>query len=238
MVRMTPGAHADDLALVVAAAGVGSRYSAARSKLLESLDGEPVFLHCLRRLGAVVPPERTVLVIHPQAREAFAAALQALPGAAALRLVSGGATRAESVARGLDALPPGLTYVAVQDAARPLTTADLLRRCLESARLWGSGVAARRVTDTIKITDGQGAVVATPDRDRLWAAETPQVFRIDDLRRACQAARQSGLCPTDEAAAVEALGLPVRLVESRTPNPKVTQPADLAVIEALARRPA
>ncbi len=235
---MTPGTHADDLALVVAAAGVGSRYSAARSKLLESLAGEPVFLHCLRRLSAVVPPERTVLVIHPQAREAFATALRALPGGAALRLVSGGATRAESVARGLDALPPGLTYVAVQDAARPLTTADLLWRCLESARRWGSGVAARRVTDTIKISDGQGAVVATPDRERLWAAETPQVFRIDDLRKACQQARQNGLSPTDEAAAVEALGLTVRLVESLTPNPKVTQPGDLAVIEALVRRPA
>lgn len=233
---MTPGTDADDVGLVVAAAGVGSRYSPERSKLLESLDGEPVFLHCLRRLGAVVPPEHTVLVVHATAREAFAAALKALPGNDALRLVSGGATRAESVARGLDALPPGLTYVAVQDAARPLTTADLLRRCLASARLWGSGVAARRVTDTIKLTDGQGTVVATPDRERLWAAETPQVFRTADLRRACHQAREQGLSPTDEAAAVEALGLTVRLVESLTPNPKVTQPADLAIIAALAHR--
>ena len=118
-------------------------------------------------------------------------------------------------------------------AARPLTSLDVLCRCLAAARLGGSGVAARRVTDTIKVADAAGRVIATPDRATLWAAETPQVFRRTDLERAYSAALCAGRYPTDEAAAIAALGLPVQLVESLLPNPKVTHPNDAALVRFL-----
>jgi len=222
--------------LVVAAAGSGTRYGRDRSKLLEPLAGVPLFLHCLRALTTVVPPERTVLVVPAAETERFEEALATPAGAPRVRLVPGGQSRCESVLRGLRALPAGVCLVAVQDAARPLTFPELLRRCIASAQTRGSGVAARRVTDTVKVADPAGRVLATPDRSTLWAAETPQVFRLNDLRQACENALQHGTTPTDDAAAVEAIGLPVYLVESTAPNPKVTHPADLLLAAMLLGR--
>lgn len=222
-----------DVGLIVAAAGSGSRYSQARSKLFEPLDGEPLFLRCLRAFAAVIPAERTVLVVGATALEHFRQALQTLPSGPQITIVAGADSRAGSVLCGLEALPAAATLVAVQDAARPLTPVDLLCRCLASARQFGSGVAARHVTDTIKVADAAGCVVSTPDRTTLWAAETPQVFRRADLLHAYLEARRNGRCPTDEAAAVEALGLPVHLVESLLPNPKVTHPTDAAIVRFL-----
>jgi 2-C-methyl-D-erythritol 4-phosphate cytidylyltransferase len=222
-----------DVGLVVAAAGSGSRYSPERSKLFEPLGGEPLFLRCLRTFASVIRADLTVLVVSPAGQERFRQALQALPGGAQITVVPGADSRAESVRCGLAALPGAASLVAVQDAARPLTALDVLCRCLAAARLGGSGVAARRVTDTIKVADAAGRVIATPDRATLWAAETPQVFRRADLERAYCAALCAGRYPTDEAAAIAALGLPVQLVESLLPNPKVTHPNDAALVRFL-----
>ena len=148
-----PGADAQvlpDTGLVIAAGGSGTRYGDSRPKLLEDLGGLPVFLHCLRTLCPCVPADAVVLVVSAALREPMASALARTAWARSVRLVDGGATRAESVLRGLLALPPRLRFAAVQDAARPLTGADLLRRCVVSARERGSGVAARALTDPIK----------------------------------------------------------------------------------------
>ncbi len=222
--------------LVIAAAGAGTRYSPVRSKLFERLAGMPLFLHCLHRLTAVVPPECTVLVVPAAGERRFRRALAAAGWGGRVIVARGGASRCESVLNGLQALPGGMSLVAVQDAARPLTSPELLRRCIASAWKHGSGVAARRVTDTIKVADDAGRVLATPDRATLWAAETPQVFRCGQLRAACEGALRQGLAPTDDAAAVEALGIPVHLVESTLPNPKVTRPGDLALARTLLRQ--
>lgn len=210
---------------LVVAAGGGSRRFGERNKLLEPLGGQPVFLHCLRRLAAVVPPERTVLVVPPAERDAFAAALAA--AGCTVTLVGGGASRAESVLAGLRALPPAVRLAAVQDAARPFTSPELLERCLASAREHGSGVAARPVVDTIKTVDEREFVLATPDRSRLRATETPQVFPRAELEDAYRVCLERGLFPGDEAQALETLGRPVRLVLHEHPNPKLTYTADL-----------
>lgn len=210
--------------LVVVAAG-GSRRFGERNKLLEPLGGQPVFLHCLRRLGTVVPPERTVLVVPPAERAAFAAALAGC--GLAIALVDGGASRAESVRAGLRALPPAVRLAAVQDAARPFTSAELLEHCLASAREHGSGVAAHRVTDTIKTVDEEEFVLDTPDRSRLRATETPQVFRRAELEDAYRLCLERSMQPGDEAQALESLGRPVRLVLHEDPNPKLTYRTDL-----------
>jgi 2-C-methyl-D-erythritol 4-phosphate cytidylyltransferase len=222
-----------DVGLVVAAAGSGSRYSRERSKLFEPLGGEPLFLRCIRSFAAVIPADSIVLVVSAAAQDRFRQALDALPDGARITVVTGADSRAGSVQRGIEALPAAATLVAVQDAARPLTPVDLLCRCIAAARHDGSGVAARRVTDTIKVADPAGRVTATPDRASLWAAETPQVFRRADLHRAYAEALHAGRHPTDEASAVEALGLPVHLVESLRPNPKVTHSHDTAVVRLL-----
>ena len=216
--------------LVVAAGGGSSRYGGG-NKLLALLGGEAVFLHCLRRLAAVVPSARTVLVVPATEADAFAAALR--QAGLEIRLVPGGATRPESVLAGLRALPEEAEIAAVQDAARPFTPADLLRRCIESARAHGSGVAARPVVDTIKIVDEQDYVLTTPDRSRLRATETPQVFPRAELAAAYEQCLSRGLCPSDEAQAIEALNLPVRLVVHEQPNPKLTYVGDLPLFSHL-----
>jgi 2-C-methyl-D-erythritol 4-phosphate cytidylyltransferase len=191
----------------------------------------PVFLHCLRRLASAIPPERTVLVVPADERDAFAEALREAD--VDIPLVEGGITRPESVLAGVRALPPHVTLVAVQDAARPFTSADLLRRCLDSAREHGSGVAARAVIDTIKTVDEQDFVLTTPDRSQLRATETPQVFPRCQLEEAYASCLSQDLYPSDEAQAIEALNHPVHLVVHDQANPKLTYASDLPLFSHL-----
>jgi 2-C-methyl-D-erythritol 4-phosphate cytidylyltransferase len=157
----------------------------------------------------------------------FQAALATAALPPALHVVAGGRRRQDSVEAGLAALPPEVRIVAVQDGARPQTSLDLLLRCAASARERGSGVAARRVTDTIKIADAGGRVSATPERATLWAAETPQAFRRELLAAGLRRARENGQTVTDDAQAVELLGEPVFLIAHDSENPKITFPGDL-----------
>jgi 2-C-methyl-D-erythritol 4-phosphate cytidylyltransferase len=216
---------------LVVAAGGGSRRFGATNKLLEPLGDMPVFVHCLRRLGTIIPPERTVLVVPAGEQDAFAAALSV--AGLDITLVPGGESRPESVLAGLRALAPSVDLVAVQDAARPFTSADLLQRCLESARRHGSGVAAHAVTDTIKTVDEQDFVLTTPDRSQLRATETPQVFLRAQLAEAYSSCLADGLYPSDEAQAIEALNHPVHLVVHREANPKLTYATDLPLFSYL-----
>lgn len=228
-----------DLGLVLAAGGCGSRFGGRGNKLFLRWRGLPLFCHPLRRFLPLLRPEHVVIAAPAALHARFRRALRRAGLPAALRLVDGGATRQESVTRGLAALPAGARLVAIQDAARPATRAELLRACAESARRHGSGVAARAVTDTIKVVDGRGRVTATPDRATLCAAETPQVFRRRLLARGLAAVARRGLAITDDAQAVEAAGAPVYLVLHTDDNPKVTYPADLRRLRQLlpARRP-
>ncbi len=139
--------------------------------------------------------------------------------------VAGGATRSESVRNALDAAPEASVFV-VHDAARPLVTVELVRRCVDALEEGYDGViAAIPVTDTVKEVE-HGEVLRTPDRGRLWAAQTPQVFRADVLRRASGEA-------TDDASLVEAIGGRVRVVEGTPENLKVTTPLDVRIAETL-----
>ena len=125
----------------------------------------------------------------------------------------------------LDAAPEA-SVVVVHDAARPLVTVALVRRCLDALEGYDGVIAAIPVTDTVKVVE-DGEVIRTPDRGRLWAAQTPQVFRAETLRQA------SAGEATDDAALVEALGGRVRVVEGAPENFKVTTSLDARVAEAL-----
>ena len=139
--------------------------------------------------------------------------------------VAGGRTRSESVRAALSAAPEASVFV-VHDAARPMVTADLVRRCLDALDGVDGVIAAVPVTDTVKEVE-RGEIVRTPDRGRLWAAQTPQVFTADVLLRA------SGSEGTDDASLVEAIGGRVRIVDGAPENFKVTTPLDVRVAEML-----
>jgi len=147
--------------------------------------------------------------------------------------VAAGRSRSESVRNAVQAAPEASLFV-VHDAARPLVTEELVRRCIEAL---GEGIdgaiAAAPVTDTIKHADGAGRVVSTLERASLWAIQTPQVFRADALRRALDADAATLAGATDDASLVEAAGGRVHVVEAGIENFKVTTALDLRMAEAV-----
>jgi 2-C-methyl-D-erythritol 4-phosphate cytidylyltransferase len=218
---------------IIVAAGKGVRMGTEVDKLLLTVRGQPVIAHTWRRFEACAEIQEIVLVV----REGRQGEFDALGGRYGFRkpfrCVAGGRERQDSVWNGLEALRAGTELVAIQDGARPCTSAALITATLAAAREVGAAVAAQRVTDTIKESaDGQD-ISRHLDRARLWAVQTPQCFRVEVIRKALGTVRGRGISVTDDTAACEWIGQPVRLVESAEPNPKVTVKADLAYIELL-----
>jgi 2-C-methyl-D-erythritol 4-phosphate cytidylyltransferase len=152
-----------------------------------------------------------------------------------VRRIDGGMTRQDSVVAGLDAISNGVEMVAVHDGARPLVSPLDIDHCVNAAQTHRAAALARRVAETLKRSDSDDFSSAAISRDRLWFMETPQVFEVPLLRQAYEFVSQHDLVVTDEVSAMEALGIRVKFVESRHPNPKITTPADLALAEALLR---
>jgi 2-C-methyl-D-erythritol 4-phosphate cytidylyltransferase len=146
-------------------------------------------------------------------------------------VVAGGEERVDSVMEGVAALPAQTTVVVVHDGARPLVTVDVIEGALEQltrdASLAGI-VVGHPVTDTLHESDDRGLLVGTPDRERLWAAQTPQVFRIEALKKGLS--EVSGAVPTDDAGTVAATGGRVAFFEGSRQNVKVTVPEDLGYV--------
>ncbi len=227
--------------LLIAAAGTGRRMGAAGNKLLLPVAGRPVLAWTLE--AALACPAITWIGVIGQPVDAapiaalVEAARAAVPAAAPVQWILGGDTRQESVSRGLAALPAAAELVLIHDGARALVEPALLAACgkaLREAAAAGAGViAATPVTDTIKEVDPAGTITATPDRSRLWAAQTPQAFSVAQLRQAHARAAAEGWSVTDDAALYERLGLPVRVLEAPPSNIKLTTPFDLTVAEAV-----
>jgi 2-C-methyl-D-erythritol 4-phosphate cytidylyltransferase len=219
----------DTLWLVVPAAGQGRRMGAGRPKQYLPLAGRPVMAHTLARLHQAFPTARLCLCLDP----GDALFDPAWVPFERWQRVSGGAERADSVANALKALSGEAgdeELVLVHDVARPCVTVDDLRRLHRVlADDAVGGLLAAPVADTMKRDDGRGRVAATEPRAGLWHALTPQGFRYGLLCRALSVAHRQGATLTDEASAVEALGLAPRLVAGRRDNLKITHPEDLAL---------
>jgi 2-C-methyl-D-erythritol 4-phosphate cytidylyltransferase len=145
------------------------------------------------------------------------------------RVVLGGMRRRDSVSCGLEALP-GCEIVVVHDGARPLVTRELIDAAIEGAQETGAALCAVPVSDTVKRGESTGLVRGTVSRENLWLAQTPQAFRSEVLRRAHAA---HDIDATDDAALVELIEEPVRLVMGSRRNIKVTTPEDLPLVQAL-----
>ena len=222
-------------AVVIVAAGRGTRMGPGVDKLFIELAGRPVIAHTWQRLDACPSVERVILVVRPEMEDAFRALANAIGCTKPWQLTHGGAERQDSVWNGLEALPAGAEIVAIHDGARPCVTDKLVQATNLAAHLHGAAVAAQSVTDTIKSSTDGSTVDRHLDRSTLWAVQTPQTFRVDVIRRALQEVRTRNLKVTDDTAACELIGQTVRLVPCSTPNPKVTTPADVPYVEMLLR---
>lgn len=224
--------HPLPLIALVPAAGSGSRLGGALPKQYLTLRDAPLIRHTLTRLATHPRVDSVAVVLSGEDRWFAGHNWDDL--AAKLRILRcGGATRAETVLNGLRALQRDTdtrAWVLVHDAARPCLTHRLLDRLI--AELGDDpvgGIAALPVADTLKRADADRGISATVSRDGLWAAQTPQMFRLGLLRDALEAADPR--LTTDESSAVEALGLRPRLVEGDPANIKVTFARDLALAE-------
>ena len=215
--------------VAVPAAGQGRRMGGARKPFL-MLAGEPLLTHALRPLLGDARVEAVVVAVSPGDVEEARDQVEAMD--ARIVVVAGGATRSDSVAAAVAALPADLDVILVHDAARPLLTGATVDRCIEAASRGVGAVAGWPATDTLKEVDAEGRIVRTPDRRRVWHAQTPQAFPADVLREALRDA-DARAAATDDASLVEARGLEVVMVEGTPDNLKVTRPADLPVAELL-----
>jgi len=215
---------------VIPAAGKGTRMGTARPKQYLELAGRTVLEHTLERLAA--DPRIAGIVVALGADDTEWARLRPPPGVE-VRTVIGGAERCHSVLNALRDLAaraaPG-DWVLVHDAARPcLRPADLTRLIDTLAADPVGGLLAVPVRDTMKRADGDERVAGTVERGGLWHAQTPQMFRLEALRTALEAAVAAGVLVTDEAAAMERAGHRPRLVPGSGDNLKITRPEDLAL---------
>jgi 2-C-methyl-D-erythritol 4-phosphate cytidylyltransferase len=211
---------------IIVAAGSSQRMRGV-DKLFAPLAGRPVLAHSVAAFVSHPSIGETVVVTSSANEEATRALVAELAPRA--RVVLGGARRRDSVRAGLEALAD-CEYVVVHDAARPMVTAALIDAALEGAREVGAALCAVPITDTVKRSEPSGRVSSTVTREGLWLAQTPQAFRTDLLLRAH---RTVELDVTDDAALIELLGEPVKLVLGSTRNLKISQPEDLALARAL-----
>jgi 2-C-methyl-D-erythritol 4-phosphate cytidylyltransferase len=191
--------------------------------------GRPVLRWTLDVLEATGEVEGVVVAVPVEDVEAWRRRLRGCRKVRAV--VAGGHERQQSVARGLAAVPSTAAWILVHDGVRPCITPELVRRVAEATRDHRAAVAAMPVAETLK-RGAEGWVKETIARDGLWAIQTPQGFRAELLREAHRRATADRVVGTDDAALVERLGAPVRLVAGLPGNVKITRPEDLP----LARR--
>jgi 2-C-methyl-D-erythritol 4-phosphate cytidylyltransferase len=218
---------------IIAAAGTGTRMASNRPKQFLLLAGTPVIIHTLKPFEECEQIHEVIVVLPAEESAGFLSLAGKYGLRKVARVVPGGATRAESVKRGLMAIRSATAeIVAVHDGVRPFVTVDEIDRVITAARSDGAAILVARVTDTIKqVSDA--SVVKTLDRDGLRRALTPQCFQYELLRQAYQRADVNDPSLTDESALVEQLGRPVTVVEGSSRNIKITTAEDLAIAEAL-----
>ena len=217
---------------VVPAAGIGSRMQADRPKQYLTIGSQTILEHTLLKLAAHPAISRVVVALSPDDQYFNQLPLQNAPW---LTIVDGGASRAESVNNALAELADN-EWALVHDAARPCVSSIDISRLIErtDAKQFSGGILATPVRDPMKRACAENAypgVLRTEERDNLWHALTPQLFRAGKLRTALAAALAAGAVVTDEASAMEFAGYTVELLDSDPANIKITRPADLPLAQ-------
>ena len=212
---------------VIVAAGNASRMGGI-DKVMAELKGEPMIVRTVRTFQNCDAIREIVVVTRQDLLTTVMGLCKDMDKVKAV--VAGGKDRPESVRLGMNALSSRVKLAAIQDGARPLITPAVIDRTVRAAHTYGAAAPGVPVKDTVKIVAG-GLVADTPDRSRLQAIQTPQVFDFDLLRGALQKAEKEGAVITDDCSAVEHIGMKVRIVEGDERNIKVTTPIDLKVAE-------
>lgn len=227
-----------DVCAVIVAGGSGQRFGNPGGKQLIDAAGRPLMTWSLLAFDSA-PSVGHIVVVCPAGRteEVRRRAVDPFDLTVPVSFAPAGDTRQDSTRSGLAEVPKTCDFVAIHDGARPLITPEVIEGAVrvlrEDAELDGV-VCGQPAVDTLKLVEG-GMILDTPDRSRFWTVQTPQIFRVEALRRAEDVVRAEGFVGTDDASIVERAGGRVRCVEAPRDNLKVTLPEDLPLVEFLLR---
>lgn len=220
---------------VILAAGSGTRMGTEQTKQWLSVCGIPVVIRTLMTFQASRYIDEIILCVKEDERSMYDGVADKYALTKLKCVVNGGATRQESALKGFKRISDKAELVAIQDAARCLVTEEMIESTVRTARKDGGAIAAMRASDTVKIVDGHGSVLSTPERKTVWLAQTPQVFGVEQYRVAAYLAIRDGFAVTDDASLLEHAGFNVTVVDCGRENLKITEPADLLFAEAIVK---
>ena len=227
---MTP----DKVAAIIPAAGIGSRMGLLAPNQFFELEGTPILIHTLQVFQQTDAVGYIVVVVPQESCSQVAELVQKYGLAKVFKVVAGGKHRQDSVLAGLEALPQGIELVLVHDGVRPFVPVSVIEECINKAEEDGAAMVAIPVKDTLKAVSPDGEIEHTIDRSGVWQAQTPQAARVSLLRKAlAEAAKHKDFIATDEAALLELIGIPVKVVEGSEKNIKITRPEDLFLAKSI-----
>ncbi len=218
---------------VVVAAGMSSRMQ--QDKLLLEVDGKSVIARSLEALNSSAAIDEIIIVTRPDRLEEMALIAQEHGIDKLSKVVVGGKTRTESALAGVSEADKKAKVICIHDAARPFVSHEIIAECVHQAVLYYAACPVIPVKDTIRVAE-KGVAVMTPDRENTFAVQTPQAFSADIIKAALTAAVRDGKTYTDDCAAVEAMGVKVRVTKGSEDNIKITTPLDIPLAESIAAK--
>ena len=231
--KFLPKRAAKHVTAIIVAGGSGSRMGSDKTKQMMELEGMPVVVRTLLAFESTPSIKDIVIVAKAEEKDIYKEFIQKYSLKKIRRVVVGGDTRQKSVLNGFKAISDDCDFVAIHDGARCLITPENIEKVLYEARCHEAASAAAPAKDTVKITNSDGFVVSTPNRARVWMAQTPQIFRSDLYRAAAFYALRLGFEATDDNALVEFLGSKVKMVDCGYRNIKITTPEDIHIARVL-----
>ena len=219
---------------IIAAAGLSTRFG--ENKQAVSILDVPVLIHTLRAYDAADCIDEIIIVTKKEDIELWQAQCELFSIKKVTKILEGGATRQESVLNGFEAINDKAKFVAIEDGARCLTTPLNINDVCFAAYKHKAATAAHKATDTVKIARSGRFIESTPDRDTIWLAQTPQVFKVSLYRAAAYTALQEKVAVTDDNSLVEFIGHPIYLVECGANNIKITTKDDIIVAESILKK--
>ncbi len=216
---------------IIAAAGIGRRMGGGGKQFL-LLKGDPVLAHSVRVFQNCSQVHQIIVVTNEADARRCRELVQSYQFDKVERIIVGGEERQDSVFNGLQVLPKATETVIIHDGARPLVTPEIIKHSLDALEGWDGVVVAVPIKDTLKLVEMEN-VVETLDRERIWQAQTPQIFKANLLAEAYRVARKNGYHGTDDAALMERLAYKIRVAVGSYENIKITTSEDLGIAEAI-----
>ena len=213
--------------LLIPAAGSGSRMKVGKNKLLINLNGESILYWTLKSVFLSKKVSWVGIIGQPNDRTEIMNSIKEFSDK--ITWINGGNTRQESVSNGVNNLPNNAMKVLIHDGARCLIKPEFIDKCFTELEENDAVILAVKVTDTIKVVSENRIIKETPDRNFLWAAQTPQGFLVTQLKKAHQKAKENSWNVTDDASLFERLKWPVTIIEGNSTNIKITSPIDLKI---------